>query len=165
MAPLDRMNSYGNGPKTMPMWRWTLMATAWLISFTALQHPSYQHSSIGTLTVTIDGLESDRGSVRIALSNSEENYYDYPNPTLGVSAPIRKGIATWRFHNLPFGTYAIKAFHDENGDGELDTNFLGIPVESYGFSTNSSGLFGPPSWEAARFLFEADSLTVWISLG
>ncbi len=123
-----------------------------------------QQAASGTLSVVIGGLSSDRGVVRIALSPSEENYYDYPNPLIGVSAPIKGGIARWDFQDLPFGDYAIKVFHDENGDGELDTNFLGIPVEDYGFSNNASGLFGPPSWEAARFRFEADSLTTHIAI-
>lgn len=132
-----------------------------LLLFASL--PLQQRPSTGTLTVIIDGLENSQGSVRIALSDTEDNYYDYANPTQGVSASIVRGIAEWRFHNLSFGSYAIKAFHDENGDGELDTNFLGIPVENYGFSNNASGLFGPPSWEAASFRFDTDTLTIRIT--
>ena len=112
--------------------------------------------------VIIDRLESNRGSVGIALSNFEHDYYDYPNPTISVSAPLRRGIATFEFRVLPFSDYAIKAYHDKNANGELDTNVLGIPVEDYGFSGNASGLFGPPGGRHAFFRFESDTLTLQI---
>jgi len=48
------------------------------------------------------------------------------------------------------GQYAIKVFHDENANGELDINFLGIPKESYGFSNHARGRFGPPPFAEAR---------------
>ena len=144
--------------------RRTSLAVLWLCAAIGLAHSIQQDPPSGTLIVIIEGLTSDLGTVRVALSDSEENYYDYPNPTIGISVPIQRGIALWRFERLAHGSYALKAFHDEDGDGELDTNFLGIPVEDYGFSNNASGLFGPPSWDAASFQFYADTLTVRISL-
>ena len=56
----------------------------------------------------------------------------------------------------------MKLFHDENENGELDTGFLGIPKEDYAFSNNASGVFGPPSYDKAKFELTAD-LTVEIS--
>lgn len=61
------------------------------------------------------------------------------------------------FENIPFGEYAIKVHHDEDGNNEMDTNFLGIPSEDYGFSNNASGTFGPADWEDAKFAFETDN--------
>lgn len=145
------------------MRRFALVTTVWLILLSPSPHHFHQRSNTGTLTLIVDGLTHDRGSVRIALSESKENYYDYANPTIGASAPIHSGIAAWQFRELAFGDYAIKAFHDENADGELDTNFLGIPIENYGFSNNASGMFGPPSWDDAFFRFESDTMTVRIT--
>lgn len=42
------------------------------------------------------------------------------------------------------GKYAVVAFHDVNGNEELDKNMLGIPTEPYGFSNNARGMLGPP---------------------
>lgn len=53
--------------------------------------------------------------------------------------------------NLPPGHYAIMAYHDRNANGRLDTLPVGLPVEPYGFSNNSRGVFGPPPWRAAAF--------------
>ena len=54
------------------------------------------------------------------------------------------------FDGLPSGGYAVSLFHDENGNGKLDT-FVGIPREGVGFSRNPALMFGPPKFNAARF--------------
>ena len=51
---------------------------------------------------------------------------------------------------LASGAYAVSLFHDENGNGRLDT-ILGIPREGFGFSRNPPIRFGPPRFDAARF--------------
>lgn len=50
--------------------------------------------------------------------------------------------------SLP-GTYAVIAAHDENGNGELEPNFLGIPQEGVG--TSGKARKGPPRWKDAKF--------------
>ena len=41
--------------------------------------------------------------------------------------------------------------HDENGNGRLDKNFLGIPSEGYGVSNNRTYAASSPKWEESRF--------------
>ena len=45
----------------------------------------------------------------------------------------------------------ISAFHDENANGKLDKNFIGIPVEGFSASRDARARFGPPSFDDARF--------------
>lgn len=52
-----------------------------------------------------------------------------------------------KFNSLKAGTYAIRYFHDENENGELDTGTFGIPTEGYGFSNDARGFMGPPSFD------------------
>jgi uncharacterized protein (DUF2141 family) len=59
------------------------------------------------------------------------------------------------FAPLKPGTYAIKAFHDLNGDGKMNTNPFGIPTEPYAFSNDASGVMGPPGWTDAAFEVKA----------
>ena len=56
---------------------------------------------------------------------------------------------------LPDGIYAIGLYVDSNKNEKLDTNFLGIPTEQFGFSNNAKGRFGPPSFESASFELDA----------
>jgi uncharacterized protein (DUF2141 family) len=118
----------------------------------------------GTLTIAITGLENDDGEVLLTLSNSRESYESGSKSYLGFKVNIMDGKAECTINDLPFGEYAIKLYHDENMDGELNSNFLGIPTENYGFSNNASGTFGPADYDDAKFLFEQSDMIMNISV-
>ena len=61
--------------------------------------------------------------------------------------------ATCNFVGVTPGEYAVAVFHDENGNNDLDRNFLGIPSEGTGASSGEHNAFGPPRYEGARFEF------------
>ena len=119
----------------------------------------------GILIIQVNGLQSNKGKVMVALNNSEENYSADKNSAYkGVSTDIIDKKATTTFSELPYGFYAVKVFHDVNNNDELDLNFVGIPQEPYGFSNNARGTFGPASWDDARFEINSDSLIISITL-
>jgi len=109
-----------------------------------------QNDNSGKLVVNFVGLQSNKGKVKVALCNSSTNYDDHKSPYIGRDIKIENNKAVIEFDQLPYGEYAIKAFHDEDENDDLNTNFLGIPTEDYGFSNNARGMFGPPSWEKAK---------------
>jgi uncharacterized protein (DUF2141 family) len=137
---------------------------AFTIVITSISFSAEGSKQRGKLIVKFEGIKEAKGNVKIALCNSSDNYYDHPNPFIGkvLSANDRYVIA--EFDNLPFGEYAVKAFHDADSDNDLTTNFLGIPVEDYGFSNNVRGLFGPPSWEKAKFNFSNEKQEIEIQI-
>jgi len=118
--------------------------------------------SQGRLVILVNGFESDDGKAMIAISNSEESYKSQNEAFMGLITIIKNNQTRWLVKNLSFGEYAVKVFHDENENGELDTNFLGIPKEAYGFSNNPPARFGPADWNEAKFNFSSDSLTITI---
>lgn len=120
--------------------------------------------SKGTLIINFEGLSSDNGTVKVALTNSKENYKDHKNPYIGLTIPISNRKAVAVIEDVPFGDYAVKAFHDEDGNDMLNTNFLGIPTEDYGFSNDARGMFGPPSWDAAKFRLNKEELAISITI-
>ncbi|HEY8946784.1 MAG TPA: DUF2141 domain-containing protein [Polyangiaceae bacterium] len=71
-----------------------------------------------------------------------------------ATAKIRDGYALCVFPRIRPGTYGISAFHDENENGKLDTNFVGMPTEDYCASRNARGVLGPPSFEDAKFQYK-----------
>ncbi|MDI1327629.1 MAG: DUF2141 domain-containing protein [Brevundimonas sp.] len=89
------------------------------------------------------------GSVMVALYDSGTAYDG--GPAVARMAIPASGPVVARFENLPAGDYAVKAFHDVNGDGQLNTNPFGLPTEPYAFSNNAVGNMGPARWDAARF--------------
>jgi uncharacterized protein (DUF2141 family) len=81
-----------------------------------------------------------------------------------LKKPVRSSMAranTARpvclFRGVRPGTYGLSAFHDKNGNGRLDTNFLGIPTEDYCASNDARGFMGPPSFEDAKFTYTGGS--------
>lgn len=123
-----------------------------------------EQSGQGNLTVIITGFDNDDGVVKIALNDTQEDYESDDQAYRSEEVTIKDKTAVWTFENIPFGDYSIKTYHDENNDNELDTNFLGMPTEAYGFSNDASGSFGPASWEDAMFLFKTDKDTIYISI-
>lgn len=117
----------------------------------------------GDLEIAVTNLESDKGFLVVALLNSQEQY-DSGDQMFRSNdkVEIRAGKASITFKDIPFGSYAVKTFHDENSNGKLDTNFVGYPKESFGFSNDAMGKFGPPSFEEAEFSLAARTLRIEI---
>jgi uncharacterized protein (DUF2141 family) len=86
------------------------------------------------------------------------------NPTKWQRAVIRKGHADCVFTGVARDEYAISAFHDENDNTKLDTNFIGIPTESWCTSRDAKAFFGPPSFDSARFIYRGDIMRLSGSL-
>lgn len=115
------------------------------------------------ITIKIKGLKSNNGTVKVALCNSLENYKNHKAPFMGLNLPINNNQAEITLSDFTAGYYAVKAFHDENNNNDLDTNLFGIPIEDYGFSNNASGIFGPPSWNKAKMMISDDSSVIIIN--
>jgi uncharacterized protein (DUF2141 family) len=62
------------------------------------------------------------------------------------------------FKDVPAGVYGISAFHDENKDGKLDTNFVGYPTEEYCASNNARNLMSAPSFSDAKFSYRGGTV-------
>ena len=101
----------------------------------------------GDLVVVVENVKSDEGNVRAAVFNNAKDFTK--TRFAGQFIPAKVGSVSLTFKNLPSGQYAISAFHDVNSNEKLDTNFVGKPVEPYGFSRDARGTFGPPSFEDA----------------
>jgi len=114
------------------------------------QPPTLQSASTAQLVVHVTGLGSSKAPVRIAVYNSEKTWLQLPEARYITILDVESGQADWKIENVAGGEYAVAAFQDRNGDGELDRNFLGLPKEPYGFSNDARGIFGPASWTDAK---------------
>ena len=103
------------------------------------------------LAVEVHGIRSGEGRLFVAV-HAPETGATFPAGTgmvAGFEQRARTGAIRFVLRDLPPGRYAVNAFHDENGNGELDANLLGIPSEGYGFANDPPATFGPPDFEAA----------------
>ena len=107
----------------------------------------------------ITGINSDNGKIYIQLFKGEENYKKGNAESSSIIKAVKGGTKII-FPNVSPGEYAVRFFHDENNNGELETNLFGLPVEGYGFSNNAQPDFGPVSYNEMKFLVSADEAIV-----
>jgi uncharacterized protein (DUF2141 family) len=125
-----------------------------------------QTPSCPGIHVKILNIRNRNGTVDCALFDSPAGFpREFLHSAQNVMViKIRNTAARCDFEAIPPGTYALAVIHDENSNGELDTNLFGIPTEGYGFSNDATALLGTPSFSAARFSYNGASLNMTISL-
>jgi uncharacterized protein (DUF2141 family) len=101
-----------------------------------------------SIEIKVTGIREAGGNILIGLFNNEKDFMKkaVQSKTVKVSGTT----VIYVFDNLAAGDYAISIIHDENGNGELDKNYMGIPREGFAFGNNSMGTLGPPSFEKAK---------------
>lgn len=118
-----------------------------------------------TLNVYVTGFEEQGGELALALFDSESTYDTRENAVRKEFVPVIDGEAHWTVESLPLGRrYVVIAYHDENGNRELDTRIMGIPKEKVGLSNNVRGRFGPPRFDKASFALDAPETRIHIRL-
>ena len=132
------------------------IAVIFILSVCGLQA---QEQTSYTITVKVEGTESNDGKMLIALYNDESDFLE--KTYKGAKSNIANNECVITFKDIPEGTYAVSVFHDENDNDKLDSNFIGIPKEDYGCSNNAKGFMGPPKWKDAKFELQSDtSITI-----
>jgi uncharacterized protein (DUF2141 family) len=119
-------------------------------------------ANAGELTVDIKGVTSEKGNIMLAIYSKDDKWMG--KPLKGTMTAVKGATASVSFGDLPEGEYAITLFVDENSNGKLDMNAIGIPTEPFAFSNDANGSFGPPSFEKAKFSVGKDAKTVAITI-
>ncbi len=111
--------------------------------------PPEAPDSPASLIVIVQGVRSDKGTMRFALYRTKKSF---PGDSWkGGWSVIKNGVAEWKIPDLEPGEYALACFHDKNGDKKFNKNFIGLPVEDYCFSNDAKVGLGPPSWKKVVF--------------
>ncbi|VTU23464.1 hypothetical protein H6CHR_01997 [Variovorax sp. PBL-H6] len=127
-----------------------LLATAFLAPLVAVA---------ADLHVSVVDAPTASTPLYVALYDSAQAYES--NKTLAAQiVQTNAGAAKVSFPGLAPGRYALRVFADENGNGKLDTNLMGLPTERYGFSNDAKGNRGAPGFEAVALPLNADLQTL-----
>lgn len=116
----------------------------------------------GNIEVTVRNIDEAKGSIRVGLFTNEDNFLKK-----AIEGKVVKASGTEVkvvFENLKAGEYAVSVIHDENENGELDTNGIGMPKEGFAFGNNAMGMFGPPSFEKAKVVVDKSPVKQVIEL-
>jgi uncharacterized protein (DUF2141 family) len=137
---------------------------AWLVL--AMPIVAFGEPDCPGIHVKILDIKNSTGSVACALFESPTGF---PSEFLHAATnvmiiKIRKAQARCDFMDIPPGTYAMVVIHDENMNGKLDTNALGMPKEGYGFSNDAKKLLGKPTFSDASFIYDGQNVDLTMSL-
>jgi uncharacterized protein (DUF2141 family) len=117
------------------------------------------------LVVRVNGVRSSDGNVTVVLYG--ENPADFLARGKRLDrrrVPARVGTVELCLPVQRPGTYAIALYHDEDGDRRFTRNFVGLPIEGYGFSRDAPTAFGLPSFEDVAFTVGAGRTTLEITM-
>jgi len=121
-------------------------------------------ASAARIVVTITGLKSNEGGVYVGLYATPSKFLN--GAQVDVMKKVRASTApiTVAFDNLPAGTYAVGAYHDENYNDHLDTNRLGLPTEGYALSNGVRAVTSKPTFQQAAFTVGNDGAAVLLQI-
>ncbi len=107
-----------------------------------------------TLDISVSGLRSTKGMVRVCLTANPKAFPDCgKDPAAHTQSVAATQAGHIQFHGLVPATYAVSMIHDENSNAKLDTK-MGLPAEGVGFSRNPRLMFGAPKFSATSFALE-----------
>ena len=120
-----------------------------------------------TIVLEVSTFRNTRGFLGCQLYAKSEGFPDnwQSQVNLRKRVVVTGTTTSCTYPDMPPGTYAAAVIHDENSNGKLDTNFLGMPTEGYGISNNHTHALSRPSWNESKFVVNADTtVTSHISL-
>ena len=137
-----------------------------MLVFANLPAIAFAQSSCPGIHVNIPNIKNTTGNIACGIFESPEGFPDkfLASAKAITIRKIQETKAQCYFSDIPPGTYAIAVIHDENMNGELDTNWLGVPTEGYGFSNTTIDEFGAPAFSAASFPYDGQNIDLTIRL-
>jgi len=110
-----------------------------------------------TLTIFVEGVNSDGGNVGVLVFNSSRGWAEDRTAALkDITVPAHPGTVTITVAHLPAGEYAVAVVHDVNRNHKLDRNFVGKPKEQWGLSNNPHAVIKTPSYSSCTFALQGD---------
>ncbi|MFC1608126.1 DUF2141 domain-containing protein [Candidatus Latescibacterota bacterium] len=119
----------------------------------------------GEIVLHISGLRNDNGMLRALLFQSSEGFpSDHTKSYALKNVSLESDSVTITILDIPFENYAVSLLHDENSNGKMDTNWIGLPKEGVGVSNNVKSKLGPPKYKDAKFKHDSKKLLLNIEM-
>lgn len=120
--------------------------------------------SAARIIVTVSGLHNSQGNVFVGLYSSPRDFLNGNRCDAFKKVRAGTGPITVVFDNMKPGTYAVGAYHDENANDHLDTNFVGFPTEGYALSNGVRAVLAKPTFTEAAFSVGAEDKPIALNI-
>ena len=135
-----------------------------LMAMLALAPVSAFADPLATLIIKVEKVSSRGGDLRVALYDAQNYPLDKGDTIADVVVPAKTGETIVTLTGIKPGEYAVKMFQDVNRNGEFDMNWIGWPLEKFGFSNDAHPAFSEPSFDATKFELRPGTNTITIHL-
>jgi uncharacterized protein (DUF2141 family) len=105
-----------------------------------------------SLTITIEKVSPRGGILRLGLYTAAGYPDDNSEPIASADVPVSGAVMTITLKDIPPGRYAIESFQDVNANGKMDTSWIGLPLEPYGFSRDARATLSKPDFSSVSFM-------------
>jgi uncharacterized protein (DUF2141 family) len=117
---------------------------------------SNKTTTLVDVEITIKKIKNTNGTIRIGFFKDNASF---DKETAFKSVPATKeslsnGVLKVKTQLEP-GIYGASLLDDENNNGKMDYNFIGIPKEGFGFSNYYHSGFTKPKFQAFQFEVKA----------
>ncbi len=109
------------------------------------------------ILVMVHNLRSNKGVIRYALYNEKNEFANYKDIFKEGVAEVKEGSARFLICDVPDGNYGLCLLHDENNNGDMNYNAMGIPKEGFGFSNDARVQLSPPKFSACKFIKKGET--------
>src|SRR5581483_9145287 len=108
-------------------------------------------TATANLTIRVENVLPAGGILRLGLYDAARYPDDDSKPVASADVPAVAGETVIILHGIPPGTYAIQTFQDVNSNDKMDTSWLGLPLEPFGFSQDATPFLSKPSFDDVKF--------------
>ncbi|HWA69190.1 MAG TPA: DUF2141 domain-containing protein [Rhizomicrobium sp.] len=133
---------------------WILFALAGAL-FSLAGAPGLAWAQTASLTIHVLDVLPAGGILRLGLYDAARYPDDDSSPVASADVPALPGGTVITLHGIPPGTYAVQAFQDVNSNNKMDTSWLGLPLEPFGFSRDARPFLSKPSFDEVKFILAA----------
>jgi len=113
-----------------------------------------------SLTVKVRGLHNPDGNLKLTLRSDPDTVVR----RRVAEIDFKTMTATTVFETLAPGTYGVAVLHDQNNNGKLDFDDMGMPLEGYGHSNNPRKREGPPRFDETKLTLTEPATSIEIQL-
>ena len=107
------------------------------------------------LTIHVENVLPAGGVLRLGLYDAALYPDDDSKPIASADVPAIAGETVITLHGIPPGVYAVQTFQDVNANNKMDTSWVGLPLEPFGFSEDAKPFLSKPSFDEVKFTLTA----------
>jgi uncharacterized protein (DUF2141 family) len=116
---------------------------------------SAAQAAAADLTIRVENVLPAGGVLRLGLYNAALYPDDDSKPIASADVPAIGGETVVTLHGIAPGIYAIEAFQDVNANNKMDTSWVGLPLEPFGFSQDAKPFLSKPAFDEVKFALAA----------